>query len=407
MKVNTCYIGLYRLLCISGNLCLFAIILLLGSCKNTVDLSSDNIIQDFSIQSFNGIITSNNDSIHVIVPSGTKLIDIPATFSVYNKSDVKVADVAQVSGKTLNDFSKPLMYVVTAEDGSQRKYIITVSLGNITLLNLDFDGPDFALYGSFDFTDNGYKKTGYDYNGTIWYVPTIKIEGSSSSNTPRVTVVNSQLPNSGNALQYTLGSQLPTDLKARAEHYLVIEDFKKTYVSEFSLKLHPDFTPIDLVRIDGGPSWCCLRQWHQSSPESPPMALELKKGTNNVVTTNFLSGTYKAGSGNKSYRTSEKTLQLGRWYHFRYEWRIDPGTDNSYCKIWVSDSRKGAQMNDSDIWCDYKGRIGFTLVGKPASEMEPLSRNIREQQGLYQSTHVNVNSFHAVTYDNVKITQIK
>ena len=59
------------------------------------------------------------------------------------------------------------------------------------------------------------------------------------------------------------------------------------------------------------------------------------------------------------------------------------------------------------LWYDYKGQIGYTLVGKPANEMEALSRNIREHEGLYQNTYTDPNAFHAVTYDNVKITLIK
>lgn len=267
------------------------------------------------------------------------------------------------------------------------------------ILNLDFDGSDFKLYENLNFEDNGYMPTKTIYG----ILPSARIEGHSLTTIKQISVISSESKDGGNAIQYTLGPQILTDHKARAEHYLFVGDFGKIYVSEFSLKLDPNFTPIMEKRIDGGTAWCCLRQWHQSSPESPPMALDLKVGTNNVIYTNFLSGTYKTGPDNKSYRSTEKTLQLGKWYHFRYEWRIDPGTDNSFCKIWMSDTRMGNQMTDADIWCDYKGRIGYSLVGKPASEIGALSWKIREQQGLYQNSHIGANSFHAVIYDNVKI----
>jgi len=406
MILNTGEVRKFKFRLIKRIFYLFTFIVFTFSCHTNQDgLSNDNTISNFSIQSFKGTVTSTNDSINVIVPSGTNLNGVNATFTVSTKAVIKVDGITQISGKTLNDFSKSIIYMVTAEDGSIRKYVIKVSFGPLMLLNLDFDGSDFILYGSFDFTDNGYKKTGYNYNGTIEYVPTIRIEGSSISNTPRVTVVNSQLENSGNALQYTLGPQLSTDEKARVEHYLFIGDFKKAYVSEFSIKLHPNFTPIDLVRLDGGVAWCCLHQWHQSSPESPPISLLIKNGTNNIIYTNILSGTYKTGSNNKSFNTPEKTIVLGKWYHFRYEWLIDPGTTNSYCTIWISDTRIGDQLTDADLWYNYRGPIGYTLVGKPASEMDPLSRNIREQQGIYQNTYIDPKAFHALVYDNVKIYQ--
>jgi len=270
------------------------------------------------------------------------------------------------------------------------------------IIKLDFDGIDFHLSKNFDFEDNGYKGVKYNYG----VIPRARAEGESHSSKERVSVVPSDLSGCGNALQYTLGPQKETDSKARIEHYLFVGDFGKTYVSEFSLKLHRDFTAIDFARFDGGSAWCCLHQWHQSSPESPPISLNIKKGTNNVLITNFLYGTRRGGKI-RSAQSSEKTVELDKWYHFRYEWHIEPGTDNSYCKIWMSDKRMSDKINDTDLWYDYKGQIGYTLEGKPESEMEPLSRNIREQQGIYQNTYIDPNAFHAVIYDNVKIYQKK
>lgn len=292
-------------------------------------------------------------------------------------------------------------------------WIVLLSLANSTygrynpkvdslLLKLDFDGSDFHLLKNFDFEDNGYKGVNYSYGR----MPRARLEGESQIATEKISVVPSNLLNGANALQYTLGPQKATDHKARVEHYLFVGNLKQSYVSEFSMMLHPDFTPIDLTRIDGGTAWCCIRQWHQSSPESPPMGLCVKNGSNNILITEFHYGTRKKGII-RSFNSTEKTVQLGKWYHFRYEWHIDPGTDNSYCKIWMSDKRMGDELTDEDIWCDYKGQIGYTLEGKPESEMEDLSRNIREQQGLYQNTYIDPKSFHAVVYDNVRIYKKK
>lgn len=266
------------------------------------------------------------------------------------------------------------------------------------ILKLDYDGDDFHLSKNFDFEDNGFKGIKYSYG----IIPRARAEGESLISTAKVSVVPSELSGYGNAIQYTLGPQQKSDKKARIEHYLFVGDFGKTYVSEFSIKLHPDFTAIDFIRFDGGSAWCCLHQWHQSSPESPPISLNIKRGTNNILVTEFHYGT-RRGDKIRTAESSEKTVELGTWYHFRYEWRIEPGTDNSYCKIWMSDKRMSDKFIDADLWCDYKGQIGYTLEGKPQSEMEPLSRNIREQQGIYQNTYIDPKAFHAVIYDNVKI----
>lgn len=270
------------------------------------------------------------------------------------------------------------------------------------LVNLDFDNPGFKLSKNFDFNTPYIQPINRVEKGGK--IPRARIEGESLIDIKQITIVPSEIPGCGNAIQYTLGPQKPTDYKARAEHYIFVGDFDKTYISEFSLKLHPNFTPIMEKRTDGGSAWCCLHQWHQSSPESPPISLNIKKGTNNVLFTNFLYG-IRRGSKIKFVQSSEKTVQLGKWYHFRYEWHVEPGTDKSYCKIWMSDEHKGDELNNKDLWYSYVGPIGYTLEGKPENEMEPLSRNLREQLGIYQNTHPNPNSFHAVIYDNVKIYQ--
>lgn len=268
------------------------------------------------------------------------------------------------------------------------------------ILKWDFDGDSFKIDKNYNIQDNDYKSINHGFG----ILPRFRSEGNSLTSTPMLSVVPSGVLGSGNAIQYTLGAQKEGDHKARAEHYLFVADFGKVYVSEFSLKLHSDFTPVTLQRKDGGAAWCCLRQWHQSSPESPPMTLLLKPGTNNVIYTEFLYGTRRGGMIRRS-KTSEKIIQLGKWYYFRYEWRIDPGTNNSYCKIWMSENKIDKNIDNKDLWCDYEGQIGYTLEGKPDSEIEPLSRNIREQQGLYQNSDFNPDAFHAVIYDNIKIVE--
>jgi hypothetical protein len=266
------------------------------------------------------------------------------------------------------------------------------------IINWDFDGNDFSLDKKLNILDNGYKIVSYTHG----LLPRFRSEGSSLTNFERVSVVHTFTKDDNNAIQYTLGPQKEGDLKARSEHYLFVADFGKTYISEFSLKLHPNFTPILLKRADGGAAWCCLRQWHQSSPESPPMALNLKEGSNNVIVTEFQYGTHKHGKI-KRFTSTEKVLIPDKWYHFRYEWRIVPGSINSYCKVWVSENKLSKIPDPSELWCNYLGQIGYTLEGKPESEMEPLSQKIREQQGLYQNSDFDPKAFHAVIYDNVKI----
>ena len=300
----------------------------------------------------------------------------------------KVTEVTDVGGRKY-----PLV------PSTPREASVPIKTTDVCLLKWDFDGPDFKLLKNGSLAGNGYKSVPSSWAQLLPYA---KEEGESLCRVARYSVVPSGLPGGGNALQYFLGPQKPTDPKARTEHYLTVENFDKPYVSDFSLKLHPGFTPIDLKRPDGGSAWCCLRQWHQGVPIPPPMALSLKQGTRDVISTGFGWGTYKGGKSGKTYgtRSSEKQIQLGQWYHFRFEWRIAPGTDRSYCKVWMSAQRKGDQLTAEDMWCNYHGPIGYVaLDGKPSWDGHP----IREQEGLYQNSHLAPAAFHAVIYDNVSI----
>ena len=73
-----------------------------------------------------GMIDPSAHTIAVTVPGGTDVSDLVASFTTTGAS-VAVGDVAQVSGTTVNDFSDPVTYTVTAADGSTQDYTVTVT----------------------------------------------------------------------------------------------------------------------------------------------------------------------------------------------------------------------------------------------------------------------------------------
>ncbi len=74
-----------------------------------------------------GTIDETAKTIVVTVPYGTSVTALIATFTTTGAS-VKVGSTAQVSGATSNDFTNPVAYVVTAEDGSTATYTVTVTI---------------------------------------------------------------------------------------------------------------------------------------------------------------------------------------------------------------------------------------------------------------------------------------
>jgi hypothetical protein len=105
-----------------------AIAILISSCSPTAPKSGDKEITTFSIVSppAGGIIDTSAKTITVLVPRGTDLSALVATFTTTG-AKVSVGSAEQVSGVTANNFAAPVGYTVTAEDNSTVNYTITVT----------------------------------------------------------------------------------------------------------------------------------------------------------------------------------------------------------------------------------------------------------------------------------------
>lgn len=68
---------------------------------------------------------------------GTTVTALKASFTVSDKATVTVGGNKQVSGSTANDFTNPVTYTVTAEDGSTQNYTVTVNGSLVTLTAVD------------------------------------------------------------------------------------------------------------------------------------------------------------------------------------------------------------------------------------------------------------------------------
>jgi hypothetical protein len=77
------------------------------------------------------IATISGTSITATVPTGTRIAALVATFSTTG-TNVTVGGAAQASGATANDFTHPVIYRVTAADGSTRDYTVTVTVAPAT-----------------------------------------------------------------------------------------------------------------------------------------------------------------------------------------------------------------------------------------------------------------------------------
>lgn len=83
-------------------------------------------ITSFSLLGVAGAIDQGTRAISVVLPYGADFRDLVATFATTGRK-VTVASAPQINAETKNDFSSPLDYTVTAEDGSSQDYRVTVS----------------------------------------------------------------------------------------------------------------------------------------------------------------------------------------------------------------------------------------------------------------------------------------
>ncbi|MDR2020149.1 MAG: DUF5018 domain-containing protein [Treponema sp.] len=89
----------------------------LGGCKNEIILSGEKAIISFVIGDAAGVISE--ETITITVPYGTNLADLSPVI-LFTGSTVNPAS------ETAQDFTEPVIYQVSADDGSTRDYTVTV-----------------------------------------------------------------------------------------------------------------------------------------------------------------------------------------------------------------------------------------------------------------------------------------
>ncbi|OIR05618.1 putative glycoside hydrolase [mine drainage metagenome] len=104
-----------------------------GSSGVAVAPGSTKAITAYSLAAYPAAVVTINEplkTIAVIVPNGTSVTALVATFTSTGVGSPTVGGVSQVSGTTVNDFTLPKPYIVTAGDGTTATYTVTVSVAS-------------------------------------------------------------------------------------------------------------------------------------------------------------------------------------------------------------------------------------------------------------------------------------
>ena len=114
--------------------------------------NSKKTITSFTVAGVHGSIDGMNVTVD-LAPLGlfARVDALVATFSTDGKG-VRVGKTAQVSGKTANDFTKPVVYTVVAADGSTADYTVRILRGKPVSVAAYADtlvvGSDGSLWGT-------------------------------------------------------------------------------------------------------------------------------------------------------------------------------------------------------------------------------------------------------------------
>jgi len=110
-----------------------------------------------------GEIEEGSKSITVTMPPMTDVTGLVADFTISGKATAKIQETIQLSGLTANDFSAPVVYTITAQDGTQSHYTVTVVvplsqeafIKRFTLLQAENPGIQRDLKGYITKNDTG------------------------------------------------------------------------------------------------------------------------------------------------------------------------------------------------------------------------------------------------------------
>ena len=93
-----------------------------------VEKSSEKELLSFGITKPYKIGVIAGTSVSLTVPYGTDLTSLTAFLSVSPKATAYIGSAEQITGVSINNFSMPVSYKITAEDGTTKTYVVTVTV---------------------------------------------------------------------------------------------------------------------------------------------------------------------------------------------------------------------------------------------------------------------------------------
>ncbi|NDP26538.1 MAG: hypothetical protein GZ087_03790 [Flavobacterium sp.] len=190
--------------------------LLAVSCNNNDGpLSSENKLTFFSLKEISdNFIISPSNKVELSLIEQTDLNYLTSLFTVSPKAKVFVGSTIQTSGYSKNDYSKPLVVDVIAEDGSKATYVIVISFGAKIRTFSIVELPNIAFTISKDFAITATVPSGTNLSNltakfeltddtSIYVGPTVQLSEQTKNNFNQPLIYDLKL-NGVNNKKYTV-----------------------------------------------------------------------------------------------------------------------------------------------------------------------------------------------------------
>lgn len=155
--------------------CVSMLLTFFAGCKqpNAPQKSAEKKLMEFKFEKANnpgltvdiiGEVNELSKMVDVIVPNGTDIAKLKASFVLSKAASASVKETAQKSGETENDFTNLVYYTITAEDGSKGEYVVHVE---VTPASEKFSGKKILAFGFRKAINSGLSKDVEGIVGTI------------------------------------------------------------------------------------------------------------------------------------------------------------------------------------------------------------------------------------------------
>lgn len=130
---------------------ILATVIMFNSCEKEKDIekekSAEKEILAFSVSSTDGDINESEHTISISLPHGTDVSALQASISISAEATIYPKTVKA------QDFSSPVTYTITAEDGSKQDYIATITVlksSKCSILEFSFKNLTPSVIGAID-----------------------------------------------------------------------------------------------------------------------------------------------------------------------------------------------------------------------------------------------------------------